>query len=238
MSVLNAAAVERLLAAHERDRGPGAWLLEAGCGRWKHFAYPPTMRLAGLDISAEQLAHNGWAERKILADVQDWRGAEKYDAVVSIFVLEHVERPEAALGNMLHCLRPGGLLVLAVPNFNSLKGIVTRATPFWFHDLFYRWVYRRPGSIFPTRMRPAIAPDRLRAFFRAAGCEIVHEEFAPERLRPPFSWAFGLLAGGLRAVTLGRWRPERSNWLVVARKPLAAAPQPCDPAGDEKGGWA
>ena len=36
-------------------------------------------------------------------------------------------------------LRPGGRAVLALPNILSLKGLVTRFTPWWFHV----WVYRR-----------------------------------------------------------------------------------------------
>lgn len=218
VSVLNTEAVERILADLERERGPGAWVLEAGCGRWRHFAYPPTMRLAGLDISAEQLARNEWAELKIQADVQDHRCERAFDVVVSIFVLEHVERPGAALRNMLDCLRPGGLLVLAVPDLRSLKGIVTRLTPFWFHEAFYRWVYRRPGSIFPTTMRPEISPPRLRDRLRAEGCEVVHEQNVPERLPGRLDRAYAGLCAVLRALSLGRWRPELSNYLVVARK--------------------
>jgi SAM-dependent methyltransferase len=221
MSVLPGQAVARILAGQDRAQGGGLTVLEAGSGRFRHFEYPPGARITGLDISAEQLAANDYADEKIEGDVQTWTTERQWDVVISVFVLEHVEDPERAVANMLAWTRPGGLLVIAVPNALSLKGLVTRATPFGFHGWFYRHVYRRPHAIFPTTMKMCIAPRRLRR--QLAGHEIVHEQFSRETFGQPFRALYGGVILVLKALTLGRWRPEDSNYLLVVRRAEASA---------------
>jgi 2-polyprenyl-3-methyl-5-hydroxy-6-metoxy-1,4-benzoquinol methylase len=205
--------------------GAGATVLEAGCGRFPHFAYADGVTIVGLDISQEQLDRNRYCDERILADVQTWQTDRRFDVVVSIFVLEHLAQPRQALANMLTWTRPGGLLLIAVPNAYSVKGLVTKLTPFWFHEAFYKYVYRRPYSIFPTTLKFCIAPRALRRFF--AGHTIVHEQFSQETLGQPFGFFYDALNLGLKALTLGRYRPEDSNYYLVVRKsedPAAAEP--------------
>lgn len=47
---------------------------------------------------------------------------EKFDTVLCLNVLEHVERDSAALENMYHLLEEGGCLCLIVPAFQSIFG--------------------------------------------------------------------------------------------------------------------
>jgi 2-polyprenyl-3-methyl-5-hydroxy-6-metoxy-1,4-benzoquinol methylase len=47
--------------------------------------------------------------------------ADQYDVVYVNQVLEHTYSPRAALERLYHVLRPGGRLMLAVPNFGSLQ---------------------------------------------------------------------------------------------------------------------
>ncbi len=216
MSVLTTSGVEALITAQEAEHGPGTRVLEAGCGRFKHFAYPETMKIAGLDISADQLERNQYADETFLGDVQTFELDRQFDVVVSIFVLEHVDDPEAALDNMLAWTRPGGLLVLAVPNALSVKGLVTKFTPFWFHHLAYKLIYRVEYSIFPTTLKFCIAPGALKK--RLAEHEVVHEEYGEEKLAEPFHLLYRGAMGLLRILSLGRWHPERSNYQLVIRK--------------------
>lgn len=216
MSVLTTQSVAALIAEQEAALGPGTTVLEAGCGRFKHFAYPDTMHIAGLDISSDQLALNDYAEEKFLGDVQTYELDRQFDVVVSIFVLEHLEDPEAALDRMMAWTKPGGLLVLAVPNALSVKGLVTKYTPFWFHHLAYRLIYRVDYSIFPTTMKFCIAPRALKKRF--ARHEVVHEQWGEEKLAQPFDVLYRGAMGLLRILSLGRWRPERSNYQLVIRK--------------------
>jgi SAM-dependent methyltransferase len=220
--------VATILAAEARERGGSLTVLEAGSGRYRHFDYPPGTRITGLDISAAQLARNDYAEETIEGDVQTWSTDRQWDVVVSVFVLEHVEDPGRAVDNMLAWTRPGGLLVIAVPNALSLKGLVTKATPFAFHGWFYQHVYRRPHAIFPTTMKLCIAPHRLRA--RLAEHTVVHEQFSRETFGQPFRAFYGGAVGLLRGLTLGRWRPENSNYLLVVRRKASGAAAPATAA--------
>lgn len=219
MSIPGALTVQKLLADLKPIDGQSLAVMEAGCGRYRHIQYPVSAQVTGLDISAEQIASNEYAHEKIVGDVQTWQTDRQWDVVICIYLLEHVDDPAGAVANLLRWTRPGGLLIIAVPNLHSLKGLVTRATPFGFHHWFYQHVYRRPYAIFPTTMRPAIAPRRLRR--QLAGHPIVHEEFGQEHFNPPMRFFYGLAIRALKIVTLFQWRPEDSNYLLVARRATA-----------------
>jgi SAM-dependent methyltransferase len=57
--------------------------------------------------------------------------SERFDAVVCAGVIDRVVRPESAIAEMGRVLRPGGILVLSVPNLLSPYG-------FWRSHVFYR----------------------------------------------------------------------------------------------------
>jgi 2-polyprenyl-3-methyl-5-hydroxy-6-metoxy-1,4-benzoquinol methylase len=48
----------------------------------------------------------------------------KYDLVMSLGFIEHFENPDEVIKRHLQWLKPGGVLVLGVPNFNSIHGVV------------------------------------------------------------------------------------------------------------------
>jgi 2-polyprenyl-3-methyl-5-hydroxy-6-metoxy-1,4-benzoquinol methylase len=56
---------------------------------------------------------------------------EEFDLVILWHVLEHVRGPKAMLAEVAKVLRPGGTLLVAVPNFGSLEARWSRAH--WFH---------------------------------------------------------------------------------------------------------
>lgn len=51
---------------------------------------------------------------------EDWMPEEPYDAVLALHVAEHVDDPVTVLGHVRRWLRPGGRLVVVVPNAESL----------------------------------------------------------------------------------------------------------------------
>ena len=147
-------------------------VLEAGCGSSSHVLLNDVARTVGIDISEEQLEANKVLEEKILGDIQEYPlPKEEYDVAVCWMVLEHLPRPKDAILNMFHALKPQGLLILGIPNLYSIKGIVTKLTPFWFHERFYK-LMKYKSRHFPTYLRTAILPRRLMRFAEANGFSV------------------------------------------------------------------
>lgn len=208
-------------------------VLEAGCGSTSHLDVGPDARVVGIDISRAQLDQNQHLAEKIQGDLETYPlAAEDFDVIVCWDVLEHLPRPELALANFHQALRPGGIMVLAMPNLISIKGLVTKLTPYGVHVWFYRSVMR-DGSAgtdrfkqFPTYLRAAIRPARLRRFAARHGLAVpfflVYEgpvQRELRRRRPVFDWAFGSFGALTRLATFGQVDPCLSDYMAVLEKP-------------------
>ena len=112
------------------DRHLPAWreaaILDAGCGTGANLAYlEGAGRRVGLDFSPDALA--GCRTRGLVELVRGDATAlpfanESFGAVLSMSVIYHewVRDPAAALREMHRVLRPGGLLLVDVPAYESL----------------------------------------------------------------------------------------------------------------------
>lgn len=143
-------------------------VLEAGCGSFRHITYEGEAFITGIDLSSDQLLRNQNLDRRISGDIQVYPfPPESFDVVVCWDVLEHLPRPQEALGHLISALKEDGLLIIGVPNVLSVKGLITKLTPFAFHVWFHQHVFKNetaglPGhNPFPTFLRFSIAPDRL-----------------------------------------------------------------------------
>ena len=111
------------LLHHDTVYPPGSVVLECGCGTGAQTAIlaarNPETRMVSVDIAADSLeqararvraAGHGNVEflRANLFDLPF--GDERFDHVFLCFVLEHVERPAAALGALKRVLRRGGTI--------------------------------------------------------------------------------------------------------------------------------
>jgi SAM-dependent methyltransferase len=213
-------------------RGRPRRVLEAGCGSLSHLTLHGD-HVTGIDISAEQLARNPALAEKIHGDLERYPlPAAAYDLVISWDVLEHLPAPELALANLARALAPGGLLILALPNRDSIKGLVTRATPHSFHVWAYRrlWGVERAGegdrAPFRTFLRPATSARAIREFAARHGLAvrqaISYESLMQLKLRREHrlvDLGFGLAGAALRLVTRGRVDPIPSDLLFVFQKP-------------------
>jgi SAM-dependent methyltransferase len=135
--------LEPLRGLAERDRlrfvarlEPGARVLEIGAGDGKLVA---AMRDAGLDargIDPSPAACE--AARRLGVDVANVGideaevTAESEDAVVIWHALEHFDDPATALARAHGWLRPGGTIVIAVPNLDSVQARIGGDR--WFHQ--------------------------------------------------------------------------------------------------------
>lgn len=111
-------SVKRLLCEREQPR-----LLDVGSGRG---SFLKAMTKLGVDCFG--------VERKEFPAIRDlpfelYRGEfceldlppASFDAVTFWHVLEHLENPRDALDEAVRIIKPGGLIVVAVPNFDSLQ---------------------------------------------------------------------------------------------------------------------
>jgi 2-polyprenyl-3-methyl-5-hydroxy-6-metoxy-1,4-benzoquinol methylase len=115
------------------SRGP---VLDVGCGRGfmlaslRSLGYEPH----GVELSETAARH---AREALHLDVRvgDFLALppeeRRYRCVIFWHSLEHVRRPLDAIGRAREILEPGGLLVIALPNSDSLQARLTNAS--WFH---------------------------------------------------------------------------------------------------------
>jgi SAM-dependent methyltransferase len=110
-------------------------ILDVGCGRG---LLPALLRKRGWEAHGTEISVTAAAHARQLGIpvfVGDLTASpyppESFDVAVFWHVLEHMADPRAALRKAHEILRPGALLAVAVPNFESLQA---RATgPSWFH---------------------------------------------------------------------------------------------------------
>lgn len=137
--------MERLVAAFRRARvrkierltsGPGR-VLDIGCGRGLTLTY---LRQDGWEPFGVELSDTASAHaRKLLGDAAIHTGPlscvpwprSSFKAVILWHVLEHLADPKGTLALCREFLEPGGLLAVAVPNFESLQSRATGGH--WFH---------------------------------------------------------------------------------------------------------
>ncbi len=156
-------------------------ILEAGCGqRWNLDLSGVEFTLTGVDLdpAALEIRKNQIKDldTSIVGDLcsVDLPSAS-FDVVYSAFVLEHVPNAELALSNFLRWLRPGGLLILRLPERNSARGFLTRVLPHRAHVFYYRYALAKieagqPGHApYPTYYHPLTGQKRLSQFLLDRG---------------------------------------------------------------------
>jgi SAM-dependent methyltransferase len=141
-------------AAGERITGR---ILENGCGvgiYLEHLA-PYGGALLGLEVDFERAREAHAHSAQIVQAVGEALPfhAASFDLILSHEVLEHVVNDKISVQEMLRALRPGGRLLIFVPN---------RGYPFETHGIYWRGAYRF-GNIplinyLPRRMRDRLAP--------------------------------------------------------------------------------
>jgi 2-polyprenyl-3-methyl-5-hydroxy-6-metoxy-1,4-benzoquinol methylase len=201
-------------------------LLEAGCGSASHLRFNAQVYAVGIDIANEELEKNTSVNEKIMGDIQDYSfPQDEFDVVICWMVLEHLPKPKDALLNLCRTVRPQGLLILGFPNLLSVKGIVTKFTPFWFHERFYKFMkYKNPH--FPTFLRTDILPKRVAQFAEEHGfsvelCKLV-EGGVSKKVRSRFrlaDLAFSGIDAMTRVLSFGELQsPMLDNCAMILRK--------------------
>ncbi|MBS9533502.1 class I SAM-dependent methyltransferase [Mycobacterium sp. M1] len=222
-----------LLASIIEDLDGPLEILEAGCGReWLLDLKGVDYRVTGIDLDAHALRSRieirGDLDEAIVGDLTvagaipvGW-----YDVVYCSFVLEHIRDAEGALVNMFDGLKPGGLLVLRIPDRDAVYGWTASRTPFRAHVAYYKYFLGisdagKPGHApYPTYHEPVVSRDGVRDFCSRHGHEILNEwghtyyvRGPGARIRLTRAYAKALSAASLGALA---WR--HNNLTYVIRK--------------------
>jgi SAM-dependent methyltransferase len=132
--------------------GRGRFVASARAAGWSATGIEPSAR----GVQAARSAYGVALERASLADASG-----HYDAVSLWHVLEHLDDPDAAIAHIASLLRPGGLLLVGVPNLASVQARIGRDR--WFHlDL--------------ERHRTHFTPAGLRALLERCGFVVEREQ--------------------------------------------------------------
>jgi len=113
----------------------GNSILDLGCGPGTFLGNHAQgyRRALGIDLARAQIeyATRKYANDRVQFNATDaigFTGKEKFDVAVSIEVIEHLPLAEthSFLRNVFELLNPGGMLVLATPNYSSLWPLIER----------------------------------------------------------------------------------------------------------------
>lgn len=108
-------AIEDWAADLAKSLPPGARLLDAGAGEGQYRNLFPHVRYTGLDLAVGDSSWN-YAGLDVLGDLCRLPfGDGCFDAALNIVTLEHVRDPHQVLREIGRVLRPGGELLLVVP---------------------------------------------------------------------------------------------------------------------------
>ena len=149
---------------------PPARVLDIGCsgGLFAERSRAAGHHVTGVDV-VEIPSVRERTDRFVLADLEEGLPSEVgegFDIVVAGDVIEHVSRPADALRHIRRVLRPGGEVLLSVPNFGH-----------WYpraRVLAGRFGYDRRGILDDTHLR-FFTRHTLRRTVRAAGFDILEE---------------------------------------------------------------
>jgi SAM-dependent methyltransferase len=220
-----------------KDPGKVLEILEAGCGqKWFLDIGDGGYVLTGIDLDPEALRIRR-DETKDLhkAVVGDLRTADfghrTFDVIFNSYVLEHVPGAQQVLVNFNRWVKPGGLIIIMIPDPYSAHGFTARMTPHWFHILYYRLIcgYKNAGkpgyAPYPVTYDKVVSREGIRAFCGENGL-VVAAEYGmladPNKniLKQKLVEAY---TKTLQVLSLGCLRSDHNDIIFIIRKPALPA---------------
>src|SRR5512133_2623647 len=108
--------LERLFREHAK---PNMVVLDAGCGR-SNFVLKKNKgsikKIVGIDVSKEATEGNEIVDELLIGDLEHLPfDSNQFDAVISLWVLEHVRDPDRVFSQIARVLKPGGRFYVVTP---------------------------------------------------------------------------------------------------------------------------
>lgn len=210
---------------------PGDRALEVGCGTG--YVLRALVRECGLRATGGELYGEAldYAKRRVpeaefaRIDVLDMPYEDRFDLVGAFDVLEHVGDDLAALRGMRRAARPGGFILLTVPQHPWLWSDADAQAH---HERRYR-----RSEVVDRVMRAGLVPARVTSFVTSPLPALALARLTPGHRRDPlaglvvpapvsrlFEW---LLAAERALIRRGVSLPAGGSLLVLAQRPLSAA---------------
>jgi SAM-dependent methyltransferase len=189
------------------DGRDGIWALEAGAGTRPLFDLAEDAFIVGVDRDERALESNIRLDQRIHVELADFRPlAAGFDLITSWYVVDDLADPATVLDRFADWTAPDGVLVLAVPNLRSPRGIAARLT----------------GK---ARLRRAVTPAALRRRFGQRGFTPVFQLFFEDsdqaglrrRCHITHGW-WKATQALVRVGTLGFLDAARTDYIVVFRR--------------------
>jgi SAM-dependent methyltransferase len=234
-SVVNPILADAVLGSEEQSGV--VRVLEAGCGnRWVLTPRSDAVHITGVDTDADALRIRrevqGDLDEEIVGDLRTLAlPPESFDVVYCSYVLEHVAGAEGVLDRFVACLRPGGRLIVRVPNGDSVYGFLTRHSPHRVHVLYKRYIERKPDAgkpghaPYPTVYDKVVTLRGLRAWADRNGLEVLQEFGTNTYLRVfgPLEPVVAVVLRAIAAVSRGRLSASHNNICLIFQKPVETA---------------
>ncbi len=193
--------------ADELDGRERLWVLQAGAGTRPLFDLPEDAFLVGVDRDPTALERNIRLDERVvseLATYQPW--ATGFDLITCWYVLDGLSDPASVLDRFTAWTAHSGLVVLAVPNPRSLRG------------LWLRMARRAP-------LRKALTGSALRRRFTRAGFTPLLQLYFEDGQHAQRRRQLRLTGGRWRTVqaltrilSLGLFDAARTDYIAVFRR--------------------
>ncbi|MGO1971704.1 MAG: class I SAM-dependent methyltransferase [Propionibacteriaceae bacterium] len=208
-------------------------VLEAGCGqRWPIDVPGTSLHITGVDLDPEAMRirseETGDLDRAIVGDLRTVDlPAAAFDVAYCSFVLEHVDGAELVLDRLRAATRPGGLIIIRVPDRDTVYGFAVRHSPHRLHVLYKRHVEGfpdagKPGHApYPAVYERVVSLPGLQQYAEKHGLEVVEAYGSSAylnvfgRIRPLVQ----LVLSAVGRLSLGRLYAGHNNLGVVYRRP-------------------
>ena len=223
--------VDGTVAFYTRVRAlvqPGMKVLDVGCGRGKSVENAVPFRrdlrdlrglgdhVLGIDVDPGASENPTLDEFRLMEDIENWPVEDaSIDLILSDYVLEHVEDPDAYVRELQRVLKPGGIFCARTPNKLGYVALVAQVVPNHLHAKVVGQTQenRESHDVFPTFYKMNTVGAVKKALGPAFETEVVRHAGEPTYFTfSPLAYRFGAV---MHRMLPG---PLQNQFFVFARK--------------------